>query len=88
MDELEPLFPDRAGVKMPFTNKLRLVLLLLSRAFRLWASRAAVVDARVTNVSARALSYELTTELKFHLPLKFMKKLQEEKQYAKIGAIG
>lgn len=50
VDELEPLLPDRAGQKVSFWNYLRLVVLIVTRGYRMYGVRAAVVDARVTEV--------------------------------------
>ncbi|GJE91791.1 dienelactone hydrolase family protein [Phanerochaete sordida] len=48
VDELEPLMPYRPGQTMPFTTKLRVFWLLLTRGFKLFGLRAAVIDPRVT----------------------------------------
>ena len=50
-DELEPLMPQKVGDSMSLWSKVRAGILLLSRAFRLYAVRAAVVDPRTTAVS-------------------------------------
>ncbi|KAF7797454.1 hypothetical protein EIP86_008651 [Pleurotus ostreatoroseus] len=47
-DELEPLMPQRVGESMSLWTKVRAGILLLSRAFRLYGVRAAVVDPRTT----------------------------------------
>lgn len=51
-DELEPLMPNRAGVKMGFMTYVRLIMLILPRIHLLFISnRPSVVDARVDQVS-------------------------------------
>ncbi|KAH8104516.1 dienelactone hydrolase endo-1,3,1,4-beta-D-glucanase [Cristinia sonorae] len=52
-EEMEPLVPDRAGVKLSFMNIIRLVLLLIPRAHLLYAARSSVVDARVDKFIAK-----------------------------------
>lgn len=56
-DELVPILPDtgKPDDKMGFKRKLRLILLGLSRAFRLWKARNAVVDARASAVRPAVL---------------------------------
>ncbi|KAA1469968.1 dienelactone hydrolase endo-1-3,1,4-beta-D-glucanase [Dentipellis sp. KUC8613] len=47
--ELTPLMPDRAGVQIPFMNKLRLAALIIPRIPSFYTNRAKVVDARVAD---------------------------------------
>ncbi|THH31165.1 hypothetical protein EUX98_g3022 [Antrodiella citrinella] len=52
-DDMEPLMPDRAGQKIPFMNILRLIWLIVPRVHLLYASRASVVDARISTFVAK-----------------------------------
>ncbi|KAL4251880.1 AB hydrolase superfamily protein [Abortiporus biennis] len=45
-EEMEPLFPDRAGVGISFLSYLRFALLALPRIHLFYANRPSVVDAR------------------------------------------
>ena len=47
IEDLEPLVPDRAGVKMSWLSTLRLIFKILPALPRFIANRPSVVDARV-----------------------------------------
>ncbi|KAA1469967.1 dienelactone hydrolase endo-1-3,1,4-beta-D-glucanase [Dentipellis sp. KUC8613] len=47
VEELQPLVPDRAGVSIPFMNKLRLAALIIPRIHKFYFNRASVVDPRI-----------------------------------------
>ncbi|KAJ3474951.1 hypothetical protein NLI96_g12153 [Meripilus lineatus] len=47
VEELEPLAPDRAGVKTGFVNSFKMFILFLIHLPALWASRPPVADARI-----------------------------------------
>ncbi|THH16643.1 hypothetical protein EW146_g4025 [Bondarzewia mesenterica] len=55
VEELEPLMPDRAGVKMTFWNKLLFILALIKRIPRIYAIRQSVTDSRVNSMFAYVL---------------------------------
>ena len=50
-EELEPLLPDRAGVKIGIMSYVRLVLYLLPRALAMYRTRPAVGEQRAREVS-------------------------------------
>ncbi len=56
VEELEPLMPQRPSESITFVNTLRMIVLALSRAFRLYGVRGSVVDSRINSVSCRSLS--------------------------------
>ncbi|THG94999.1 hypothetical protein EW026_g6571 [Hermanssonia centrifuga] len=49
VEELEPLMPQRPSESITFVNTLRMIVLALSRAFRLYGVRGSVVDSRINS---------------------------------------
>ena len=50
-EELDPLIPDRAGVSTSFISQLKMLGLFIMHLPALWASRPAVADFRIVEVS-------------------------------------
>ena len=61
VDELEPLLPSQPGQKVPWTAKLGLIWLLLTRGWKLFGIRASVVDPRVVAVSGELFAIPATS---------------------------
>lgn len=56
VDELGPLVPDRAGVKISFMSWLRLLVLGITHLSSFWAVRSTVVDPRIAEVPLSPVS--------------------------------
>jgi len=84
--DLEPRTPDRAGVKMTWTNIFALVFKVLLALPGLIANRPSVVDPRVHAV--RSLTRKASHAHQRALITQFIKKVKSEKGYERIGAVG
>jgi hypothetical protein len=89
-NKLEPLMPDRAGVKPSWRDVGLFIIRFLPSLSWFFQSRPSVVDPRVHEASI-PLPYALcrrTRRNTSHLIIQFVKILKAEKGYEKIGAVG
>lgn len=85
-DDLQGLWPERAGEKISFLNKLWMGVVFLKRMPRIIASRPSVADARVRTVGNEFHLGEGTVAL---TPIyQIIDKLKTEKKYEKLGLVG
>lgn len=85
-DDLQGLWPERAGERISFLNKLWMAVVFLKRMPRIIASRPTVADARVRTVGIEFhLGEDIVTLTPIH---QFIDKLKTEKKYEKLGLVG
>lgn len=84
-DDLQGLWPERAGEKISFLNKLWMPVVFLKRMPRIIASRPSVADARVRTVGNEFHSEGIVTLTPSY---QFLDKIKAEKKYEQLGLVG
>ena len=88
VNKLEPLMPDRAGVKPSWLDVGLFVFKVLPSLPGFFASRPSVVDPRVHEAGVPSSSPYALYRLTRALIIQFIKKIKSEKGYERIGAVG
>jgi hypothetical protein len=86
VNKLEPLMPDRAGVKISLRDVALFIVKGLPSLPRFFLNRPSVVDPRVHKASVPS-PYALFRRTRA-LIIQFVKKIKSEKGYERIGAVG